>query len=296
MNSKLKITCFGEVLWDHLPTGKRIGGAPLNVALRLQSLGVSTTMISSVGNDDNGHEIGEYLDKAGIKCLIQIDKKLPTGSVSVYLDKNGEAQYEIKEPSAWMNILKNKKIKNNIAECDVFIFGSLICRGAQSNKTLESILELAKYKVFDVNLRTPKIPIPLLEKLMKKADFLKFNETEIFTISMELGFKSSSVARCIEFISTNTGTKEICVTRGSKGVIFYTNGEYFHNSGFNVKVKDTVGAGDSFLASLVKGLHSGKTPHIALDLACAMGSLVASKEGANCKVEEMEVIDLMWFD
>lgn len=296
MSNKLKAVCFGEVLWDCFPNGKRIGGAPLNVALRLQSLGVSTSIVSRVGRDKDGEEILKYVEQHGLDPLIQTDENLETGKVKIWLDENRNANYEILNPVAWDNIQWSKEIEKVVSDSEIFIFGSLICRNERSRGTLYSLLKKASFKVLDINLRKPLIPTEILLHLMNDADFIKFNEEEIIGISAELGFEDASISDCIRFISDRTKTKNICVTRGVNGVILYMDEKFFHNSGYKVPVKDTVGAGDSFLAALMVKLKKKTAPMQALDYACAIGSLVASREGANAEIRQADIAGLMWTD
>ena len=129
--------CFGEVLWDVFPTYKNIGGAPLNVAFRLQSFGVSTSIISRIGDDKNGQEILQYLNDKGVDpANIQLDKFNKTGSVQVILDKNGSAQYEIEYPVAWDKIDVTESAVEAVKSADAFIFGSLACRDDVTKNTL----------------------------------------------------------------------------------------------------------------------------------------------------------------
>ena len=296
MERKLKAICFGEVLWDNFPSGKKIGGAPLNVALRLHSLGLTASIISKVGEDEDGRNIINYITRSGIEPLIQVDPILDTGMVNVSVDDLGNASYDIEYPSAWDNILYDRSLSKVVKESDVFIYGSLVCRGGNSSETLFRLLDNAGFKVLDVNLRKPHYSLEKLLQLMNKADFIKLNENELNEVCAEFGFIKESITKKLKLLSAKTGTEHLCVTRGAQGVILYYNGKYFHNSGFNVKVKDTVGAGDSFLAGYLSELLNGQTPANALDFACAVGSIVATKVGANSRITGEEVKRLLWLD
>ncbi|GAA4816090.1 carbohydrate kinase [Litoribaculum gwangyangense] len=289
-----KVVCFGEVLWDVFPTHKKIGGAPLNVALRLNSFGNDVTMISSVGSDPDGKQIIDFIKENGISAdEIQINDEYQTSHVNVILDSKGSATYTIEYPCAWDFIVLKKTSKDLVQNSDAFIFGSLVARNEVSGITLFELLKLARYKVFDVNLRAPHYHMILLEKLMKEADFIKFNDDELIEICTFFNFRSDVLEDNINFISSKTNTKNICVTLGGDGAIFYTNDTFFRSSGYKVSVKDTVGAGDSFLATLIDGILQGKRPEECLNTACAVGALVASKDGANPKISAREVQNLM---
>lgn len=279
---KLKAVCFGEVLWDEFPTHKKIGGAPLNVALRMNSLGAATSIISKIGNDENGKQIIKYIDDHKVKSeLIQIDNDYKTGVVHVMINEKGNASYDIHYPSAWDKIVINDQIIESISDADAFIFGSLVCRDEVSRKTLMTLLDKANYKILDANLRAPYYTLDILMELMNKADFIKLNDEELVEISKKINSPYNSFEQNIKFISEMTNTQQICVTKGPFGAVLYNNGKFYYNSGYFVDVVDTVGAGDSFLATLIIRLLKGKSPQKSLNYACAIGALVAASEGAN---------------
>ena len=289
-----KITCFGEVLWDVFPTYKKIGGAPLNVALRLDALGIDTQMISRIGNDEKGRELLHYINENELSTNgIQIDNKFKTGVVNVSLNEKGSASYKIEYPVAWDKIKLTNSNIDIVSSSDAFIFGSLACRDKVTRKTLIDLLQYANYKVFDVNLRSPHYTMDLLMSLMEKANFIKCNDDELDEICNHLEFRSETVGEKILFLSERTNTKHICVTKGEYGAILFFNDQFFNNKGYPAKVVDTVGAGDSFLASLISNLLEKKDPNEALNFACAVGSLVASREGANPKLLQSEILDLL---
>lgn len=282
MVDKIKAVCFGEVLFDNFPTHSKIGGAPLNVALRLQSYGVQVAMISSVGSDKEGSKIINYLKDSGINTdLIQSNGAYATGQVNVILNDKGIASYDIKYPVAWDKI-EHKAIHDTFLKTsDVFIFGSLACRDEASFSTLLRHLKLAKYKVFDVNLRAPYYTDKLLLELLALSNFIKFNDDELFEIAGYLNSKYNSLEQTIEFIAKETDTETICVTKGAYGAVLYHKEKFYYNSGYRIKVLDTVGSGDSFLASVIYKLFNGDGPQAAIDFGCAVGALVAKSEGAN---------------
>ncbi|MDI1305093.1 MAG: carbohydrate kinase [bacterium] len=295
-NSKkeLSIVCFGEVLFDVFPKHKKIGGAPLNVALRLASLGVKAQIISRVGNDEIGREMLDYIKKNGIPTnSIQIDETLSTGEVLVQLNDKGSASYTINYPVAWDKIECNPEAENTVKKADAFVFGSLVCRDLTSYQTLLELINYAKYKIFDVNLRTPFYTKEILISLMLQSDFIKFNDDELYEISTFLNSPYHSLEQNILFIAERTNTKHICVTKGSHGAVLYYNEKMYYNSGYKIDVVDTVGSGDSFLASLLSKLLTTNEPQKAIDFACAMGALVAKNTGANPKIAIKEIDNFM---
>ncbi|WP_400070499.1 PfkB family carbohydrate kinase [Zobellia russellii] len=249
MEKEINAVCFGEVLFDNFPKHSKIGGAPLNVSLRLQSYGINVAVISSVGKDGNGKKIISYLKKSGVNTKnITVQEEYQTGCVNVVLNEKGIASYDIAYPVAWDKIVHKESQKGVVANSDFFVFGSLVCRDAISRSTLFELLKLAPYKVFDVNLRIPYYTQELLQDLMLASDFIKFNDDELFEIALTMGSKFNSLEQTIEFIAKETNTDTICVTKGAYGAVLYISGTFYYNSGYRIKVLDTVGSGDSFLA------------------------------------------------
>ncbi len=289
-----RVVSFGEILWDKLPSGKVPGGAPLNFAYRLNSFQNSLSIISKVGDDSLGKGLTEFLNKNGLDTEhIQISKIHKTGEVNVSIDKNGIADYDILNPVAWDDISLNLKNIELTKNSSVFVFGSLICRNIISRRTLKELLKIAPFKLFDINLRSPYYNMNLIEELMLSSDFIKFNYEEIEEISTIYINKKATLENMIETISEKTKTKNICVTMGEKGACYYTNNSFYYQDGFKINVLDTVGAGDSFLATLVEGILNKTKPQEILKKACAVAALVASKEGATPKVSMREINDLL---
>ena len=289
-----KIVCFGEVLWDVFPKHKKIGGAPLNVALRLQSFQNEVALISCLGDDKLGNELLLELQKHRISSLyIQKIKAYKTSTVAISLDKNGSASYFINHPCAWDNIQVNDKLNSLVKSSEAFIFGSLIARSNTSRNTLLKLLTFSKLSVFDVNLRPPHYDMSSIQVLMNAANFIKFNDDELKEISMSLGYQSASIEQTILFIAKKTNTTSIAVTLGSKGAILFFEERFFYCKGYQVEVADTVGSGDSFLATLIDVLLKGKDAQLAIDKACAVGALVAKNKGANPVISEVEIDAIM---
>lgn len=287
---KLSIVCFGEVLFDVFPTHRKIGGAPLNVALRLASLGVNTHIISRIGKDAIGKELVDYVQANGVDTTsIQIDEVFHTGEVIVKLNEKGSASYTINYPVAWDKIVCIPEDEIMVKKADALVFGSLVCRDSVSQSSLLEIINYAKYAVFDVNLRAPFYTKEILINLMMQSDFIKFNDDELYEISAFMNSPYHSLEQNILFIAEQTNTKHICVTKGSHGAVLYYNGKMYYNSGYKIDVVDTVGSGDSFLAGLISKLLNNVNPQEAIDFACALGAIVAKNEGANPKISSKEI-------
>lgn len=290
-----RIVCFGEVLWDVFPNQKKIGGAPLNVAIRASQFSNEVSMISAVGQDDSGLTILNYLQQHGVNTeAIQTLDSFKTGEVQVSLNDKGSASYTISYPSAWDKIQISEASKKLVETSEAFIFGSLATRDSVSKQTLFSLLDHAKFKVLDLNLRPPHYTIETLVSLMERADFIKLNDEELYEVGDFMGSKFNSLEQNLKFIAHKTNTEQLCVTKGPFGAVLFKNESLFYNSGYKVKVADTVGAGDSFLGTLISNLVQNEAPQKALDMACAVGALVAQSEGANPEISAETIQNFMY--
>ena len=289
-----KITSFGEVLWDNLPTGKVLGGAPVNLLTHLATLGADCSVISRCGNDDDGAALLAAIQRKRVATdLIQTNSQFATSQVLVQLDNEGSAHYDIVYPCAWDEIQASEAAKARVMQSDVFVFGSLAVRDAVSRQALTELLPHAAFKIFDVNLRPPHYQFAHLRDMMQQADFIKFNDDELYEIAAALGSPYRSMEQNLHFIAERTHTRQICVTLGKHGALYFCDGELFAHHGYRVNVADTVGAGDSFLAGFIHQFLQGKTPPETLAFACALGSLVASRHGATPEIMLTEIGALM---
>jgi fructokinase len=275
------IICFGEVLWDMLPGGTKPGGAPMNVAIHLTQQKQHPILISKVGNDPDGDELLKFLKESGMDIrFIQKDLKLPTSKVLVHLDENKNATYEICEPVAWDNIKIYDLDISLFTKADLIIFGSLASRNQTTRNTLFQILHQTEaQKLCDINLRPPFDKKENIEALLEKSDFVKLNDDELKIIA-DWNYIKGSEKEIILQLSKKYNFPSVCVTRGKNGAILYYKNQFIEHPGFSVKAVDTVGAGDSFLSSLIANLMQNKSPEKALEKACATGAFVASKMGA----------------
>jgi fructokinase len=286
---KKNIVCFGEVLWDQLPTGKLAGGAPMNVAIRLQTLGNNTSVISKIGEDQNGIELLKIIRDAGVNVSFIQQGSWPTGLVLVQLDAKGNATYDIVYPSAWDKIEFEEEQATLVSTADAFVFGSLASRDSTSKNTLEKLIAVAKWKVFDVNLRPPYYDTTEIVAGMKKADLIKLNDEELSILAKSIGCVSEKIEEQIIAISKETKVDFICVTKGKDGAIVLKDHSFYSHPGYSVQVVDTIGAGDSFLAALLDKILSNNSIETSVDFACAIGALVASKPGANATITNSEI-------
>ena len=289
MTGKPKIVCFGELLWDILPDEQLIGGAPLNVALRLHSLGSPAWMISAVGNDKLGKAAIEVLKRKGFPTAgIAKLETSPTGTVQVHLHK-GSASYTITEDVAWDRIPVDQQLLNELRPWDALVFGSLALRGSYNQKAIMHLLEESPYVVFDLNLRPPHYSLERIDYWMRRSDLIKMNEEEFALMASHYQLANKGLRQNMANMHELTGAHAICVTLGEKGAILYLESTFYQHPGYQTEVVDTIGAGDSFLASLLHELLRNTDPLTALGRACAMGALVAGKKGANCSVSNEEI-------
>lgn len=286
---KPAIVCFGEVLWDLLPSGKVAGGAPMNVAFHVNQFGMQSKMISSVGDDDLGKELKRFLEGKGVSTeFIQTDNTFPTGVVNVTLDAGGSPSYEIVSPVAWDNIHLDARVKDAVKAADALAFGSLACRTERNKQTLFEYLEVAKARVFDVNLRTPFYSQPLIESLLAKADIVKMNDEELVLIAGWSGADGDERAQ-MEFLRNKFGLDLLILTRGKDGAACLDGKGFYEHPGFPVTVKDTIGSGDSFLAAFLSKYLVGENTRECLLFAGAVGAMVATRAGGTPELRPEEI-------
>ncbi len=287
-NMNPKALCFGEILWDVFPDQTIIGGAPFNVAQRLHSFGVETSMISTIGNDDLGNQVKQFMTDKGLSPKgLSLHDTLPTGQVKVLLDRLGVAQYTIEDPAAWDEIKLWAEVLECIEAAEVLVFGSLAMRHLPNQLELNQLLLPQIFKVFDVNLRPPHLDLLWIKQTMRDVNMIKMNEEELdFLFGSTLNFQSTdTIDQKCQKLSGYDELKVWCITLGGEGARLYCNGVWYSHSGYIVDVVDTVGAGDSFLAALIYGLIIDKQPpEKALDFAVRIGSIVAGRAGANPEI------------
>lgn len=288
------ICCFGEVLWDLLPSGKLPGGAPMNVATHLQNLGTPSVVISRVGNDELGDEIKAFLKEKNCTLdFLQTDEIHPTGKVNVFLSEKHEATYEIVHPVAWDFISISPETIDLVKKSKGLIFGTLACRDTHTKNTLLALLEVAPLKIYDVNLRPPHYTQALVETFLHQADIVKMNEDELAIITAWYGFTEGSDEQKLSQLKDKFNLQTLIVTQGGDGAMVLAAQGFFKSKGFKVTVMDTIGSGDSFLAGFLTNYLAEKPIDYALTYACALGALVASHKGANPPIKEADILEMI---
>lgn len=288
---KYKVIGFGEVLWDLLPEGARIGGAPLNVCYHLNKANVESFIISQIGQDKLGAELLTEVKDLGVNTVyIAKSNNYSTSTVEVSLDEKGSPSYTIVEDVAWDYIAYDPTVATEIGKADAFVFGSLVARNQKSYDTLLKYVACAKYAVMDINLRAPFFTKERIFNLLQHVDLLKINDEEIVVLAEWLGIEMTEEQTLCQYLMvTFPKLKEILLTKGAKGSVYFTADIRESIGVYDVKVDDTIGAGDSFLAAFLAKRLIGASVHEALDEAALVSAFVASKSGANPTYSDVDL-------
>ena len=279
---------IGEALWDMLPEGKKLGGAPANFAYHACQFGLEGMAVSAIGQDSLGEEIVEALEAHHLPY--HLDRvEYPTGTVQVTLDQQGVPQYEIKTDVAWDNIPYTKELAALAADCKAVCFGSLAQRSAVSRESIGLFLQAVPedcLKVFDINLRQDFYNREVLEESFRRCDILKINDEELVVISRMFELPGLSLEeKCRSLIKTYN-LQMLILTCGVNGsYVFYEGGMSFLDTP-KVTVADTVGAGDSFTGAFVGSLLNGKTVPEAHETAVKVSAYVCTQSGAMPEVPD----------
>lgn len=281
---RAEIVCFGEALWDVLPRGIHLGGAPLNVAYHLSRHGVATRFFTSVGRDFLGDEIIRRLQAWGLDPRdVARHRSRPTGVVRALLDSDGSARYEIARDAAWDAIPVQTSHLRGSAPVAI-VFGTLALREAHNRRSLGSLLSAwpEAVRVLDLNLRAPFDDADVIRWALRHTQLLKLNDAELAGLSGRRSLRPSELKAAAKQIAEQHGVNRICVTAGAHGAGLWWNERWYWEAGRKVAVRDTIGAGDAFLASFLAGaLVQGAPPAVALARACRLGEFVATRDGAT---------------
>ena len=278
------IVGIGEALWDVLPEGKKIGGAPANFAYHVSQFGLESCAVSAVGDDELGKEIRSNFEEKKLQTLIET-VPYPTGTVQVEIDKLGVPQYDIKENVAWDNIPFTPQIEELAHRTKAICFGSLAQRSKVSRNTIEQFIEaMPKTEdtliVFDVNLRQSFYSREVLDHSMKRCNVLKINDEELITISRMLGYQGTDLQSKCWILLGRYHLKMLILTCGVNGSYVFTPGSMSFISTPKVKVADTVGAGDSFTGAFVACILKGLSVADAHQKAVNVSAFVCTQRGA----------------
>lgn len=282
------IVGMGEALWDCLPEGKKLGGAPANFAYHVSQFGLESCVVSAVGQDANGDEILENFSARGLRNLIS-RVPYPTGTVQVQIDQAGVPQYEIKENVAWDNVPFTQELSSLASRTKAVCFGSLAQRNVVSRETINRFIDAMPsspdtLKVFDVNLRQGFYNKDILCNSMKRCNILKINDEELITVSRMFGYPGIDLQDKCWILLGKYDLKMLILTCGINGSYVFTPGNVSFMPTPSVKVADTMGAGDSFTAAFISCILKGQSVSLSHRRAVDVSAFVCTQPGAMPKL------------
>ena len=278
------IVGLGEVLWDVLPEGKKLGGAPSNFAYHTRQFGYNSVAVSAVGKDKLGDETLAALDEKGLRYVMP-RTPYPTGTVQVTLDDNGIPTYDIKENVAWDNIPFTPEIEELARNCRAVCFGSLAQRNIVSRTTICKFLDTmpdggGRLKIFDINLRQNFYTKEVLREALLRCNVLKINDEELVLIGRMFDYPGLDMSNKCWLILGKYNLDMLVLTCGVNGSYVFTPGKVSFQETPRVDVADTVGAGDSFTAAFCSGVLAGMDVADAHRLAVETSAYVCTQSGA----------------
>jgi fructokinase len=289
MTKMKKVLAVGEVLWDLLPDGKQLGGAPGNFAYHCRSLGADARLVTRVGDDDLGREILARFAALGLPAdFVAVDSEAPTGTVGVELDAAGQPRYTIHEGVAWDRIEADAGSLAFAAEADAVYFGSLAQRAPTSRVAVGRIVAAAKagaLRVFDVNLRPPFVDRDVIAGSLEAANVLKLNDHELEVLAEMFGL-AGTPREIVVGLASRFGLEAAAVTRGDSGSLLFRAGGWSDHPGVAVEVVDSIGAGDSFTAAMTMGLLEGLPLDEINRRANAVAAFVCTRPGGTPALPE----------
>ncbi|MCM1336868.1 MAG: carbohydrate kinase [Candidatus Amulumruptor caecigallinarius] len=285
---KKYVVGMGEALWDVLPEGKKIGGAPANFAYHVSQFGLDSCVVSAVGDDPLGHEIIDNFTAKGLNFMIDV-VPYPTGTVQVEVDPAGIPQYDIKENVAWDNIPCTDKLLELASQTRAVCYGSLAQRNVVSRNTINAFLDAMPgeqdvLRVFDVNLRQGFYTKEILCESMQRCNILKINDEELVTVSRMFGYPGIDLQDKCWILLGKYNLKMLILTCGINGSYVFTPGNVSFQATPKVEVADTVGAGDSFTAAFIASVLRGKSIPEAHETAVRTSAYVCTCPGAMPKL------------
>ncbi|MGN0218230.1 MAG: carbohydrate kinase [Bacteroidaceae bacterium] len=282
------IVGLGEALWDCLPEGRKIGGAPANFAYHASQFGYEAHAVSAVGNDALGDETIEALKTNGLKlCMPRVD--FPTGQVLVSLDEDGVASYDIKEGSAWDNIPFTPEMEQLAGRCSAVCFGSLAQRNEVSRNAIYRFLNATPkgcMRIFDINLRQNFYSKEVIQESLRQCNVMKINDEELVIIGRMFGYPGLDIENKCWLILGKYNLDMLVLTCGVNGSYVFSKGAMSFLETPKVEVADTVGAGDSFTGAFVASILSGKTIPEAHRIGVNVSAYVCTQNGAMPAIPE----------
>lgn len=279
---KRLVVGLGEVLWDMLPEGRKIGGAPVNFAYHAGQFGIDTMAVSAIGNDKLGEDTIAEMNGKHLNHIFP-SVPYPTGSVQVSLDEKGVPAYDIKENVAWDNIPFTNEIESVARSCRAVCFGSLAQRNAVSRNTIRKFIESTPdgcIRIFDINLRQNFYTGNVIHDSLELCNILKINDEEIMLVSRMFNYDSSNIENVCRTIMEDFSLEMVILTCGTKGSYIFTKGGVSFMPTPKVNVADTVGAGDSFTGSFCAAILRGLPVAEAHKKAVEVSAYVCTQNGA----------------
>lgn len=278
------IVGLGEVLWDLLPSGKVLGGAPLNFTFHCRQLGHPAVMVSRVGTDSLGDEIRAALRLRDLADdFVQSDPHHPTGTVTVQLGNDGQPSYTIHEGVAWDHLAWDERLASLANSARAVCFGTLVQRSPTSRATVRRLLDTAHDAliVYDINLRQHFYDRDIIQQSLAQSDWLKLNDGELLVLRDLLGLVGTSESALVADLRRRTSVELVALTRGDRGCLVQTAAEEIEEPGIPVQVIDTIGAGDSFTAGLLVYHLEGRPLRDAVRFANRLAARVAASRGGT---------------
>ena len=286
---RFKLVGLGEVLWDLLPGGRQLGGAPTNFTCHAAALGAEARLISRLGQDDLGRDALRQLANLGVLTDgVEVDAELPTGTVSVEVAADGQPHYQIHEHVAWDAVRGEAAGRVAVAAADAICFGSLAQRSGVSRTTIRSLAAAAPpraLRIFDVNLRQSYFSSELIQESLELANILKVNDAELPRLAGIFGLSGDERSQ-IGQLASRFKLRGMALTRGGNGSLLFSEGRWSEHPGVQTAVVDTVGAGDSFTAAMTLGLLAGWELDRVNENANRVAAYVCSCAGATPKLPE----------
>ena len=285
---KRLVVGLGEVLWDMLPEGRKIGGAPVNFAYHAGQFGIDTMAVSAIGNDKLGEDTIAEMNGKHLNHIFP-SVPYPTGSVQVKLDEKGVPAYDIKENVAWDNIPFTNEIESVARSCRAVCFGSLAQRNAVSRNTIRKFIESTPdgcIRIFDINLRQNFYTSNVIRDSLELCNILKINDEEIMLVSRMFNYDSSNIENVCRTIMEDFSLEMVILTCGTKGSYIFTKDDVSFMPTPKVNVADTVGAGDSFTGSFCAAILRGLPVAEAHKKAVEVSAYVCTQNGAMPEIPE----------
>lgn len=285
---KRLVVGLGEVLWDMLPEGRKIGGAPVNFAYHAGQFGIDTMAVSAIGNDKLGEDTISEMNGKHLNHIFP-SVPYPTGSVQVKLDEKGVPAYDIKENVAWDNIPFTNEIESVARSCRAVCFGSLAQRNTVSRSTIRKFIESTPngcIRIFDINLRQNFYTSNVIHDSLELCNILKINDEEIMLVSRMFNYDSSNIENVCRTIMEDFSLEMVILTCGTKGSYIFTKDDVSFMPTPKVNVADTVGAGDSFTGSFCAAILRGLPVAEAHKKAVEVSAYVCTQNGAMPEIPE----------